>query len=351
MRDRGAWRRLADPVAVATLLLVAGSWHLAAAWTQSGFTWFYFVNEHLLRFLGRRIPDDYHHGPFWFYLPRVLLMLVPWTPFLLLARPHTGAESPRRAIVRFCQVAALVPFTFFSLSQGKADYYMLVGAPPLILWLAFEIESRLHAGDRPLSLCWGVSVASMTGLVVAVPNLVGDTSARAPLAAVVALVLVALGALAARWFGELRSVRARELALLAVALLAVPVLMLVFRVEAVRAVRDSSWEIARIILAQSKPSREVFIYRDFEDKFSTLPFYLGRTVPIIDSASRDLMFGCARDAGVQCLTSAQFRLARTRVPVAVVVQAKRANEFLAMAGSSGWQVQRAGDKMVFFDAR
>lgn len=39
--------------------------------------------------------------------------------------------------------------------------------------------------------------------------------------------------------------------------------------------RDSSWYVARIIQEQARPGDLMFIYRDFEDTFSTLPFYLG----------------------------------------------------------------------------
>ena len=54
----------------------------------------------------------------------------------------------------------------------------------------------------------------------------------------------------------------------------------------------SSLRIAEIVRAQTGPERAVFIYRDFEDRFASLPFYLGRPVPVVDSTSRDLAFGC-----------------------------------------------------------
>jgi 4-amino-4-deoxy-L-arabinose transferase-like glycosyltransferase len=351
VRDRAACWHMRDPAALAIVLLVAGSWHVAAALMQSGFAWFYFINEQLLRFLGRRQPDDFHRGPPWFYLPRMLLMLLPWTPFLLLlVGSRRPPQSAGRTIVRFCQAAVLFPFVFFSLSQAKADYYLLVAAPGLALWLAFETVPRLSIADRRIALCWGVSASCVMVLLLALPNAAaGNWSAS--MAVLLVLGCTALATLAAHWFRHLASRLSRELALLAVALLAVPALALVYRVEDRRAVRDSSWYIARIILSEPTPPGAVLIYRDFEDVFSTLPFYLERTVPIVDSGSRDLMFGCARDHGVDCLTPAQFRRLRARMPVAVAVQAGRVSDFLAMAGSSGWRVAQAGDRMVFFDTR
>jgi hypothetical protein len=66
--------------------------------------------------------------------------------------------------------------------------------------------------------------------------------------------------------------------------------------------------------------------------FSTLPFYLGRPLPVIDSASRDLQFGCQRTPGATCITAGQFRRLRQHGPVAVAVRAGCAAEFLDVAG-------------------
>ena len=51
------------------LLAIAAPWHIAAAdrnpaaGESRGFLWFYFVNEHFLRYLGKRIPHDYDTVP------------------------------------------------------------------------------------------------------------------------------------------------------------------------------------------------------------------------------------------------------------------------------------------------
>jgi 4-amino-4-deoxy-L-arabinose transferase-like glycosyltransferase len=349
MRDRNGWRHALDPVALAIVFVVAAPWHLAAALRQDGFTWFYFVNEHLLRFLGRREPQDYHHGPLWFYLPRLLLMLLPWTPFLLLLARRTRPvpELVNRTMVKFCQAALLFPLLFFSLSQAKADYYLLVTAPALALWLALGTVPRLERADHLLARCWGIAAASLLVLLVAVSG----SPAREWTPWSAALLLLAGAALASvgtRVFAQLRCVRARECAMLGVVLLAAPALVLLYRAANERGAHDSSWYIARLLQAQAP--RAVFLYRDFEDVFSTLPFYLGHPVPLIDSASRDLFFGCKAAPGSYCVSAAQFRRL-ARAPVAVVVLASRAEEFRSMAGPGGWRVEWVGDKMVFFNAK
>jgi 4-amino-4-deoxy-L-arabinose transferase-like glycosyltransferase len=348
MRDRGGLRRLLDPAALLVLLVVAGGWHLAAIRMQPGFAWFYFVNEHLLRFLGQRLPDDYHRGPLWFYMPRMLLMVLPWTPFVLLLAP--GRAMPvhgERAIIRFCQAAVLFPLLFFSLSAAKADYYLLVAMPALALWMGIEVAHRVDASDRLLARCWGLSLGCVLLLGTVAPF-----ALRAQLPPVMLALAIAAAMGIALWgrrfFLRLRTRASRELALLAVALCAMPALAPLYDVAEGRAARDSSVYVARIIEANAMAGQSVFIYRDFEDMFSTLPFYLGHAVPVIDSASRDLQFGCTRDAGSFCIDGPAFRRARARGPVAVVLQASRAQEFLAMAGPGRWRVEWVGEKMVFF---
>ncbi len=50
-----------------------------------GFFWFYFFNEHLLRFLGLRYPRDYNTVPrFWFWILN-LVWIFPWSFYLLSA--------------------------------------------------------------------------------------------------------------------------------------------------------------------------------------------------------------------------------------------------------------------------
>jgi len=212
MRDRDGWRRLLDPAALAVLVAVAAPWHVWAAYRQEGFAWFYFVNEHLLRFLGQRLPDDYHRGPWWFYLPRMPLMLLPWSAFLFLllpdrATPEAGHRAPAQApILTFCKAAILFPLLFFSLSQNKAEYYMMVVAPALALWLAVETAPRLDSGGKRLAVCWGVSAATALALVAAAPA-TGSGKWDATAACLLALGWAVMAAALTRWFGRLRTAR------------------------------------------------------------------------------------------------------------------------------------------------
>jgi 4-amino-4-deoxy-L-arabinose transferase-like glycosyltransferase len=77
-------------------LAVAAPWHILAAIrnppiplppglglpAHAGWAWFYLYNEHIARFLGRRIPHDYGQVPIPIFWALLLLWLFPWVAFL-----------------------------------------------------------------------------------------------------------------------------------------------------------------------------------------------------------------------------------------------------------------------------
>lgn len=97
----GQWRRWKQMRIFTGFLLflaIAAPWHLLAGLrnpdhghpignipTQGnvhGFYYFYFINEHVLRFLGQRYPHDYAKLPGIFYWVLHLVWLFPWSLFL-----------------------------------------------------------------------------------------------------------------------------------------------------------------------------------------------------------------------------------------------------------------------------
>ena len=85
------WRALKTVSGLLLFLAIAAPWHILAGLRNTGgmnghgFFWFYFVNEHVLRFLGRRIPRDYNKLPGYLYWTLHLVWLFPWSLFAPLA--------------------------------------------------------------------------------------------------------------------------------------------------------------------------------------------------------------------------------------------------------------------------
>jgi len=85
--DYKKWRTLKPFTGTLLFLIIAAPWHILAGLRNTGgmdghgFFWFYFVNEHLLRFLGRRYPMDYNKLPSYLYWGLHLVWLFPWSLF------------------------------------------------------------------------------------------------------------------------------------------------------------------------------------------------------------------------------------------------------------------------------
>ena len=143
-------------------LIVAVPWHWLAAVRNppagqaKGFLWFYFVNEHFLRYIGKRYPVDYGTFPLLLFWGMILVWLLPWSPFLPQAirrvrlRLLNTAErrtSPEAALLLFF-VWAIVILLFFSFST-RQEYYLAPALPGICLllghWLA--LESRAQYGE------------------------------------------------------------------------------------------------------------------------------------------------------------------------------------------------------------
>ncbi len=81
------WRRLRPFTGLLLFTAIAAPWHILAGLRNTGginghgFFWFYFINEHVLRFLGRRIPRDYNKLPGYLYWTLHLVWLFPWSLF------------------------------------------------------------------------------------------------------------------------------------------------------------------------------------------------------------------------------------------------------------------------------
>ncbi len=132
-----------------------------------GWLWFYFVNEHLLRYLNLRVPRDYDTVPLFLFWALLLIWLMPFSAYLLHAlrtipwskafrplvsiRTLTATESTRLLLGLW----AAIPLLFFSLST-RQEYYVLPSLPPLILlisaWLNDEVdEAESFTVPNPLT--------------------------------------------------------------------------------------------------------------------------------------------------------------------------------------------------------
>jgi len=152
-----AWKRLQPAVFVIVALVIAAPWHVLATVRNPphfafslhsgpgeyrGFFWFYFFNEHLLRFLNLRYPRDYNTVPrLWFWLFN-LVWLFPWSVYLPAAAKLSYAQNSRAGRVRLmalCWIGVVMVFFTFSTTQ---EYYSMPIYPAVALLIGSAMTSE-----------------------------------------------------------------------------------------------------------------------------------------------------------------------------------------------------------------
>lgn len=195
------WRSWATFLSVAVGL--AAPWYAAVWAAEPEFGSYFFWKHNVVRFVA---PFD-HQEPAWFFLPGLLLGMLPWTLLLpglirFLTRRSGRTAARRPAALGFFLLAFLWVLLFFSAAGSKRAAYILPAMPPLALVLGCYLDavlprrirgdalavlwqrrSRLAYGSLLLVLAAGAGVAVLatmnrlvnprTGMVLIVTALVG----------------------------------------------------------------------------------------------------------------------------------------------------------------------------------
>ena len=147
---------------------LAAPWHLLASVRTENFAWFYFVNEHFLRYLGKRYPVDYDKVPLVLFWGLNLVWLFPWSVFfpLALGRDSKTQGNPRLLL----WIWAGVVLVFFSFST-RQEYYTMPAYPALALLIGgalarAETEEKESGSRRWLTRLQ--AIPAVLGLVAAV---------------------------------------------------------------------------------------------------------------------------------------------------------------------------------------
>ena len=163
-KSRESWRRLHVFRGVLLAIAIAAPWHILATLRNPpyfdftmhsgpgeyrGFFWFYFFNEHILRFLNLRYPRDYNTVPRLYFWLFHLLWLFPWSVYLPAAVKlnYRGADRASRVrLLCLCWAGFLLLFFTFSSTQ---EYYSMPCYPALALLIGSALtEPRASAWIR-----------------------------------------------------------------------------------------------------------------------------------------------------------------------------------------------------------
>jgi 4-amino-4-deoxy-L-arabinose transferase-like glycosyltransferase len=159
------WRAVRDPAGWLILLAVAAPWYLLEyAHRGDAFLAGFFLRHNVERFMS---PLQGHSGSLLYYLPAVLVLLLPYTGLFLRILPlhRPDLRSLRgEPVDTFLWCWFLFVLVFFSLAGTKLPHYLLYGATPLFILMA----RRRHA----LRSSWLVFVPPLLllGAVAALPH-------------------------------------------------------------------------------------------------------------------------------------------------------------------------------------
>jgi len=154
----------------ALLFVVALPWMVAMQVRYEGFFDYYILYQHFHRY----IEGGFNNArPFWFYLPVLLVLTLPWSLQLwrLFQRQYWAGEKDL-ALRSLMAVWFVLILVFFSIPNSKLAGYVLPCVPPLAYFIADIFARRLDGegiqrASRALSICTMVSAAICLGAVVA----------------------------------------------------------------------------------------------------------------------------------------------------------------------------------------
>jgi 4-amino-4-deoxy-L-arabinose transferase-like glycosyltransferase len=186
--SREIWKRLHVVSGAAIFLLIAAPWHILATLRMPpyldftmhsgpgeyrGFFWFYFMNEHVLRFLNLRYPRDYNTVPRFAFWALHLVWLFPWSVYVVgVARASFRPvdRAGRTRLLTLCWIGFLLIFFSFSTTQ---EYYSMPIYPAMALLLGSAMTSEepwTRWGTRVLGTITALCGAAAVFLLFLVRN-------------------------------------------------------------------------------------------------------------------------------------------------------------------------------------
>ena len=170
--------------ALITFLVIVVPWHLLISYQNPEFLYFYFVTQHIARYLS---PEVGHYQPIWYFIPILAISFFPWSIFL----PRTlinffismKTTKDNRAFHLFLFIWIIAIFLFFSFSKSKLIPYILPIFPPLSILVANEVINHMKFTDFKFYMFIGSTMVFLLVVLKLMPAL--DQRSIQPLAKII----------------------------------------------------------------------------------------------------------------------------------------------------------------------
>jgi len=287
------------PGGLALFLLIAVPWHILVSLRNPEFPHFYFIHEHLERYLtkahGRYQPD-------WFFLVVFAAGLFPWTMFTPQAL-HSGLRGFWNARFRdgsqlFLLIWGVFILFFFSLSDSKLIPYILPIFPPVGVFMGRYFADAWQ--EKPVEyfrtglVFMVLLLLAMTVAPTVMPRIFDQdskvmeavTQAKDDIDNLSILSIIAAGALL------ITCIQGQKRHLIVCLIVVAATIMQAGDRVAQHYNKDSMADIVGAIKFLGKPGDEVVAYDEY---YQDLPVYLGRKVTVVGWGKTELNFGASHE--------------------------------------------------------
>ncbi len=131
---------------LAIYLLITLPWIIAISLREKEFLYFFFMDQHILRFLTSKHKRS---GPMYYFLPVLFGSMFPWSIFI----PRAIANIWKTKELRLMLIWVFVVFTFFSVSGSKLPPYILPMFPAMAVILGYLFYDKWQSQvTRPVEI-------------------------------------------------------------------------------------------------------------------------------------------------------------------------------------------------------
>lgn len=288
------WRVFREVLSLKGILLfflISLPWFVAVSSRNPDFFHYFFIRQHFTRFL---TTADNRYEPFWFFIPIILVGIMPWTGFLLKflkeavfsLRENAGREKEGEL---FLLLWFAIIFIFFSMSSSKLVTYIIPAFSPLAVLIGGMIDRILQEKDRERAkgiFAWNFIFLFLYGLLFLVlPFVQKDYPLQRILPVCISIFLAFFAGIIFTYsFSRKKNM---EAIIIVFVLLGVINCIEASTLMGLYAERHTSRYVSEFINSQQKPGDLVVQLRGFDPGLS---FYLKQRIVLL-SHSEDMKFG------------------------------------------------------------
>ncbi len=311
-RDWGIWARLHLVKGLIMFFAIATPWFVLVAQRNPEFLEFFFIHEHFQRFTTKIHSRT---GPWYYFIPLLLLGILPWlgTLFQALvnglrkqvseAQNMSGASNGRFKPTIMLLIWSVFIFFFFSVSSSKLPSYILPIFPSVALLIAVYLERASYKAIVWSAASLAILCAIGLAFIPRIPAMAKDSFSLPLLEAHVPWIY---GAAILAFVGGVAAIRlARSHKDLAVVILAVTSFVagqFIFIGHDKQGRYSAGIDHVPAIEAEITPDTPLYMVNMYEHAF---PFYLQRTFTLVQHAD-EMAFGLKQEPHLWMPTIGEF---------------------------------------------